>query len=140
VVAALSGTLCHNILFAGADTELLILNKTHIINTHQVLINQLVGVPVTYVDVYKEPFKHFPVSYGGGPFLLDSKALKSYFEDKQLKYYPERKSVVFANRLIYTKMCLSIKIYKIYEKNYYKLCKHKFIIGVLRKVKTMVSR
>lgn len=139
IVAALSGTLCHNILFAGESTELLILNKTHIINTHQVLIDQMMGIPVTYVDVYKEPFRHFPISYGGGPFLLESDSLKGYFQEKQMDYYGERKGVVFLNRLIYTKMCLGIKLYKLYERTYYKLCRHKCVIGLLRKMKAVIS-
>ena len=138
-VAALSGTLCHNILFAGEETKLIILNKTHIINTHQVLIDQMLDISVNYVDVYREPYKKFPVSYGGGPFLLDSSSLKNYFKDENLVYYPERKRVVFVNRLVYTKMCFRIMTYKAYEKLYYKLCEHKYIIGFLRKIKTFAG-
>lgn len=139
VVAALSGTLCHNILFAGKDTELVILNKTHIINTHQVLIDQMMGITVTYVDIYKEPYKRFPVSYGGGPFLLDSRRLMEYFRDKGMGFYPERKSVVFLNRLLYTKMCLGIRLYKLYEKTYYKVCEYEWLIGMLRKMKVLIE-
>ncbi len=139
-VAALSGTLCHNILFADKETELIILNKTHIINTHQVLINQMIGNKVTYIDVYKKPFHHFPVSYGGGPFLLDSRELIPYFKQENMRYYSETKLTMIANRVIYVKMCLGIIIYKIYEKMYYKLCRHKVIIGILRKIRIAVKR
>lgn len=140
IAAALSGTLCHNILFAGEGTELIIINKTHIMNTHQVLIDQMMGIQVTYIDVYKEPYKHFPVSYGEGPFLLDSRRLMRYFEEHQMKFYPEGKEVVFMDRLIYTKMCLGIVAYKLFERTYYKLCRHKMIIGILRKIKKLAGR
>ena len=139
-VAALSGTLCHNIVFAGENTELIILNKTHITNTHQVLINQMMGVPVTYIDVYKEPYRQFPISYGGGPFWLDTGGLREYFCDKLFDFFPERKYTTFLNGLRYTKMCFEIKLYKLYEKMYYILCEHKYIISFLRRVKKFVGR
>lgn len=138
-VAALSGTLCHNIVFAGSDTELIILNKTHIINTHQILINQMMDIKVTYVDVYVEPFKTFPVSYGGGPFLLDGRKLISFFEQNQMVYYKERDWIRLQNRVIYLKMCIGIYLYKKYEKLYYRLCKHKCIIGMLRKIRQVCT-
>ncbi len=134
-MAALSGTLCHNIVFAGKDTELIILNKTHIMNTHQVLLEKMKEINVTYIDVYKEPFRGFPLSYGAGPFLLDSRGMQSYMLEQGMRYYPESARVRFTNRLIYAKMCLCLWGYKQYERAYYKLCKHKLIIGLLRKVK-----
>lgn len=138
VVAALSGTLCHNIVFADQNTELIILNKVHFINTHQVLINQMMGIKVTYVDVYKEPYKNFPTSYGWGPFLLDSSCLWKIFQERGWQYYKEKKMVVLRNRLIYVWLCLKLKVYTIYEVSYYGLCKHKIIIGILRKLKKAV--
>lgn len=140
IVAALSGTLCHNIVFAGKETELIILNKTHIINTHQVLINQMMNIKVTYINVYVEPFKKFPVSYGGGPFLMDARRLIPFFQQEQMLFSPETKWSLWRNIMIYLKMCIGIWGYKKYEKLYYKLCRHKLIIGVLRKLRLMIQR
>ena len=144
IVAALSGTLCHNILFANSSITLIILNKTHLLNTHQVLINQMIGCKVIYVDVYIEPFRHTPSSYGSGPFLLGESKLKEYFEDNDMKY---RKSGILSrcyDFLMYLKMCLQIKgqafFSGLYVTIYYKACKYKCIIIPLRCVKNTYSR
>lgn len=134
-VAALSGTLCHNMLFAGQDTELIILNKTHFINTHQVLIDQMMNIKVYYVDVYLEPFKKFPVSYGGGPFLLDSRKLSVFFHENQMGLKSEKWYRRLANKLIYIWLCTKVILYKRYETTYYTLCKYPYIIGALRKLR-----
>lgn len=68
VVAALNSTLCHDILFANSDVILIVLIKTHFINTHQGLINWMIDLKVIYIDVYVELFKRFSISYGDGPF------------------------------------------------------------------------
>lgn len=140
VLAALSGTLCHNIVFANKDTKLIILNKTHIINTHQVLFNQMIGLTVDYVDVYRKPFKNFPVSYGAGPFWLDSSALERYFREHKYIYRNAKPYHKFVNFLIYAKMCMGVKLYSLYSDLYYKVCEYKFVIGVLRKIKQLASK
>lgn len=139
VVAALSGTLCHNIIFAKKDTELLILNKTNIINTHQVLINKMCDIDVKYIDVYHEPYKRFPVSYGGGPFWINANSLKAFFNDNNMTftYVGVKKRLLYF--LKYTSMCCQIELYRLYSKIYYKLCNYKWIIIPLRKVKNLLS-
>lgn len=139
-VAALSGTLCHNILFAGQDTELIILNKTHIINTHQVLIDQMMNIKVYYIDVYLEPFKKFPVSYGGGPFLLDSRKLSLFFQENHMVLKSENWVKRQTNKLIYIWLCTKVILYKQYAKTYYTLCKYPHIIGVFRELKLWTQR
>lgn len=138
-IAALSGTLCHNIVFANPDAELIILNKTHIINTHQVLINQMMNIKVYYVDVYKEPFRKFPVSYGGGPFWLSSGRLQKFFEDQNMILKKENLMAEIFNGIAYVKMCIKVAIYNDYTKLYYRVCKYPVIIGILRKVKQICT-
>lgn len=143
-VAALSGTLCHNILFANSKVTLIILNKTHLINTHQVLINQMIGCKVVYIDLYVEPFKHIPSSYGSGPFLLGDKNLQKYFVDNNMYFRRKSKMRSYYDFMVYIKMCLKLKLKTffsdLYISTYYKLCRHKLIILPLRFTKNALNQ
>lgn len=139
-VVALSGTLCHNIVFAGQNTELIILNKTHIINTHQVLIDQMLNIKVYYIDVYLEPFNNFPVSYGGGPFLLDSRKLSAFFLEHQMVLEIEKWYERVLNRLKYVWLCMKVFLYKQYETMYYKISQYPYVIGMLRRLRLCAQR
>ena len=72
-IASIEGTLAHNIIFAnraGANVRQIILKKQSCIIPRQFMINQAIGIPAEYIEVYKEPFKGFPINYDRGPFLL----------------------------------------------------------------------
>lgn len=139
VMAALNGTLCHNALFANQNTTLIILNKTHIINTHQVLINQMIKCHVVYVDVYVEPFRHFPLSYGDGPFLLDGGMLPQFFADNSMKWIEQKTLRKWYNYLLYLKMCfitvVRIEYAKGYQTAYKRVCRYKWLIQPLRMIR-----
>ena len=113
-IAAISGTLCHNILFASKNTELIIINKTKKINGHQVIINQAMGNPVIYVDVYLEPYKKFPISYGMGPFWISNRSheLGCLFEDRKLNYHKDNIIMTMVDFLKYSYLCFFIKTKK----------------------------
>lgn len=65
-LAAVSGTLPHNILFANDDIKTVILNRDIVINPYQMHINAIKGVEVTYVDAC---LALLPV-FAGGPYLM----------------------------------------------------------------------
>lgn len=70
-VASMSGTIMHNIGFAGSNTKLWIMNRTCIPNPPQIMLNKIFDVEVNYVDVYtNETVKH-PRDYGTGPFWIE---------------------------------------------------------------------
>lgn len=140
IIVALSGTLCHNILFSNNETKLILLNKTHMINNHQVLINQMMNNTVIWIDVYREPYKHFPISYGHGPFLIDSRGLKDFFTDMKWQYYPDKKCFIFLDQLRYIKMCLKIILQQMYVRTYHKVAEHKHIISILRRLKNIIKK
>lgn len=139
-IAALSGTLCHNVVFANDDAELIILNKTHIINTHQVLINKMMDIKVSYIDVYIEPFKKIPVSYGQGPFWLSCSKLKRFFENNHMLFSDEKLLAKVGNAMKYNTMCLKIVLYHVYSKLYYKVCEYPVVINSLRKIRESMSQ
>lgn len=81
-IATICGTLSHNILFAKDGIELVYLSKSSIINTYQYNINQIKNATITWIDIYREPFKKFPLSIGTGPFwLIYNNNLKRYAYD-----------------------------------------------------------
>jgi hypothetical protein len=69
-LASIEGTLAHNIVFAKKETQQIILRKQSEVIPRQIMLNQVTSTDVIYVDVYKEPFKSFPISHDRGPFLL----------------------------------------------------------------------
>lgn len=85
-MAAMSGTIPHNAIFASADMKLIILNRTPLVNPPQMRINQIVGNDCTYVDVYAKEMLKRPKQYGEGPIKIEvSSNLSGYFEDRGWK-------------------------------------------------------
>ena len=114
-IAALSGTLCHNMLFTSKSSAFIILNKTKRINEHQILINQANRNSVTYVDVYKEPYRKYPLSYGSGPFWVTNTTneFSKYFNDHGLKLIKDSRTRVAIDFIKYTFLCWVISIKKV---------------------------
>lgn len=78
LLAGITGTIPHNLLFAKPNQKMLIINKTHNLNLAQMDINIMKQAEVCYVDAY---LAKFPVLIGEGPFLLDrSPQLVKYFK------------------------------------------------------------
>lgn len=82
-IVCVSGTLPHNILFARNNPKLIILNKTYLLNMHQFLVNQVINIDVTFVDIH---ISIKPVLYGLGPFIMTiTDNFKNYCKDNNLK-------------------------------------------------------
>ena len=113
-VAALSGTLCHNILFANEKTNLVIINKTKKINEHQVIINQVQNNKVTYIDAYREPFEKYPLSYGRGPFWISNstKEFSAFFTDNSMDYVKDSFVLNWGCFFVYILLCLMTSLKK----------------------------
>lgn len=139
-IVALSGTLCHNIVFADQNAEFIILNKTHIINTHQVLLNQMMNIKVYYIDIYNKPFRKFPVSYGEGPFWLNGNKLEKFFSDQHMIFEKENGIVSLWNGIKYCNMCVGIVLYDVYARLYYKMCEYPVVMKVPRKIKMFLTQ
>lgn len=67
VVAGLSGSNTHNLLFAGHGCKAIILNRMKGTNYPQELVHHAKNIEVVYVDVYST---FMPVTHGNGPFLV----------------------------------------------------------------------
>lgn len=79
IVAGITGTITHNMLFARNEQRLLIFNKTYNFNSMQKDINYIRNLLVDYVDAYVSVL---PVPLGDGPFaIVYSNELKRYIMD-----------------------------------------------------------
>ena len=102
LLAGITGTLPHNLLFAKPAQKMLVINKSHNLNMAQMDINAMRGINMVYVDSYLEKF---PVLIGPGPFLLDySKEMDAYVkaqnwtpltQENLSKYNRKRNSQVY---------------------------------------------
>lgn len=70
IMAAMSGTIMHNIVFAGEQTKLYIFNRTCVPNPPQLMLNRLYSNEVYDVDVYQADTLKHPRDYGSGPFWV----------------------------------------------------------------------
>ena len=79
-----SGTLPHNLLFAGNQVQSIVLNKSYIVNSHQPIIEMATGIKSTYIDVH---ISVLPQHIGWGPFFFcPSDNLKSWANKKGYVY------------------------------------------------------
>lgn len=98
VMACLSGTLPHNVVFAKNDMELVICNRTGALNFVQIRLNEMFPVVVDYIDVYREESKN--QDYGRGPFWIEANYnLENYFKANNMKYAKTTVLESFCNRI-----------------------------------------
>ena len=88
VIASLSGTLSHNIVFTSDKTKMVILNRATDINYPQIGLNNLFDRRIIYIDVYNRIEEKQPVSLGIGPFWVECNGnLLRWFEDMGYPYH-----------------------------------------------------
>lgn len=104
-ICMISGSISHNLMFSRTKNQIIILNKTDMINNYQIVIDHITKSDITYVDVYK---KIFSVLFGLGPFLI--------YVNKHLKKWLNIKN--------YKKGKLNIKDYIWYLKKYHNTYKN----------------
>lgn len=88
IIAGISGTITHNMLFADEKQKVIIINKTFSLNTMQMDINIMRNLEMVYIDSY---ISIFPVSLGHGPFILTyNKEIEKFIKDNNLNI-PDKK-------------------------------------------------
>ena len=83
-IAMFNGTLAHNLVFVRNNAKVTIIDKTHITNVYQPVVNQIPDAEICVVDAYVAPL---PVGYGLGPFIVRlTKEFLKYCEDRGVNY------------------------------------------------------
>lgn len=80
IFAATDGSIAHNSLFLKPGTRTIICRKTRHFTAHQIIINHLKNLDVTYIDAAFSPFAKWRKVWEAGPFFLyETKALRRFF-------------------------------------------------------------
>lgn len=109
-VASIEGTHAHNIIFkanSGISYHQIILRKQSECIPRQIQLNQITNGEVTWIDVWKEPFKKFPITHDRGPFLIEwNDNVEKFARDNNMVVPDINYFVVWMNRAIYCCKCL----------------------------------
>ena len=82
--ASTEGSISHNVLFCPKNTHVTILRKVNYTNRWQLIINQVAGVNVTYVDAH-----HSIISHGVlGPFYMGVTKYLESFAGHKIFHFP----------------------------------------------------
>lgn len=80
VFAATDGSIAHNSLFLKPGTRTIICRKSRHFTEHQIIINHLKKLDVTYIDAAFSPLADWRAVWAAGPFFLyETKALCRFF-------------------------------------------------------------
>ena len=72
-IASVEGTHAHSVVWrtnVGCGGGQIILRKQSEVIPRQIMLNQLLNIELTFIDVFEEPYHGFPISHDRGPFLL----------------------------------------------------------------------
>jgi hypothetical protein len=126
-IVCMDGSIPINVGFCrNKDLQLVVMHKTKLIHKNLDLYLLMCGCKITFLDVYKEPFKRYPKSIGEGPFLFTiNEDVEKFSKENHLKIpytSRERKRIELENFIIYLGLILNIKgrirltLSKIYHK------------------------
>lgn len=108
IMATISGSIAHNLMFSKSKNEVLIFNKCTGINNYQLVVDNITDSKITYIDSCKN---YLPILFGAGPFIIDiNKNVKKCFKDcnfklyrlrvnklKRLKWYIKKYKTIYSN-------------------------------------------
>ena len=111
--ATTEGSCSHNSMFGNKGTEVLIIRKADYVNSYQIMINELAGLNVTYIDANRTINAH-PQSKWDGPFYLDTTdALRKYLETETVR-------IPYFLRIDYILYCVSVLL-RVIKRNFLKI-------------------
>lgn len=111
ILASLEGSAAHNVLWANPKMQQIILRKQSEVMPRQFQLNEAKNIPVTYIDVYKEPFIGFPITHDRGPFLLMfNENIRQFAKDTNMHLPNTIGWLNTYNVLIYSAKCLQMAI------------------------------
>ena len=115
VVASLSGTLPHNIVFSSDQTEFLILKRTAAVLLPQIGFNNLFNRRIIYIDAYNLRTIKDQASHGDGPFWVEcNHGLAKWFRDRGFvfcKATSKNPFIIVRNYGTYQGLKLARKVY-----------------------------
>lgn len=88
-IASVEGTHAHGIVWCNRMNskmkQQIILRKQSECIPRQMMLNELWCIDTTFIDIFEEPIKGFPISHDRGPFLLRwSKQIEQFAKDNNM--------------------------------------------------------
>ncbi|MBR3411542.1 MAG: glycosyltransferase family 61 protein [Bacteroidales bacterium] len=88
-IASIEGTHAHGVVWCrranSNNMKQIILRKQSECIPRQMMLNQLWAIDTSFVDIFEEPFKRFPISHDRGPFLLRwSEQIEQFAKDNNM--------------------------------------------------------
>lgn len=112
-IASLEGTHAHSIVWREVQSGggQIILRKQSEVIPRQMMLNQLWELPLTFIDVFEEPYKGFPISHDRGPFLLRwTPQIEQFAKDNNMVVPEKCKKGYLWDICIYTIKCALYRI------------------------------
>lgn len=113
-VASIEGTHAHNIVFKGVSGKKykqVILRKQSECIPRQMQLNRITDGEVEFIDVWREPFKGFPISHDRGPFLIEwNENIEQYAKDHNMIIPSNPYRDKWSNRVLYVGKCIAYAI------------------------------
>lgn len=113
IIASLEGTHAHGVVWRECQFggEQIVLRKQKEVIPRQMMINQLWRINTTYIDVFEEPFKGFPISHDRGPFLMRwTNQIEQFAQDNEMYIPQECRKGYWRDMVEYTLKCCYYKI------------------------------
>lgn len=113
-IASIEGTHAHSIVWREAcrGGKQIILRKQSEVVPRQMMLNQLWEIPLTYIDVFEEPYRGFPISHDRGPFLLRwTQQIEQYAKDNDMIIPKGCRQGYWKDKIEYTIKCIAYRIW-----------------------------
>ena len=113
-IVSLEGTHAHSIVWREVCTGggQIILRKQSETIPRQMMLNQLWEIPLTYIDVFEEPYKGFPISHDRGPFLLKwTDEIESFARENNMIIPKECRRGYWRDKIEYIIKCFAYRIW-----------------------------
>lgn len=112
-IASLEGTHAHGIVWREqhSEGEQVVLRKQKEVIPRQMMLNALWNIQTTFIDVFEEPYKGFPISHDRGPFLLRwTSQIDQYANNNNMVVPPECRKGYRKDFFIYMIKCVFYKM------------------------------
>lgn len=76
--AATEGSISHNAIFCRPQTNVTIIRRSNLINRHQIAVNEIADLDVTYVDAHKSICLNEASPYSGPFYICLNKNIEQY--------------------------------------------------------------
>lgn len=117
-IASLEGSHAHGVVWTMVNDngKQIILRKQSEVIPRQIMFNRLWQRELTFVDVFEEPFRGFPISHDRGPFLLKwTKAIEQFTQDNNMIVPTECRRGYWKDWIEYAFKCAIYKLWHMYK-------------------------